>query len=226
MASRSFISVVSVVVVGLLPFHADSFFTCTNAIRPTHSISTSQRIQIANNFAGWRSCLASTANVAAPPSAAAADDDMSALPPATFREAEVLGLRLMQEGRHEDALKVFKDGMKLPGSKSDVVRTQSLPGPSPVGGSAGGREGKIVMSLDEFEMQAAHYNIACAYACTGNVAESVANLQKSFECGFDNYATVRVDPDLGSVHGTPEFEALMDKVDKKNKFPNPFSLFG
>ena len=73
--------------------------------------------------------------------------------PTTFREAEVIGLRFMQEGRHEDALKAFKMAMKLPGSRPDVVRTKMLSGPSPVGGAQGGTEGKIVMNLDEFEAQ-------------------------------------------------------------------------
>ena len=91
--------------------------------------------------------------------------------PTTFREAEVIGLRFMQEGRHEDALTAFKMAMKLPGSRPDVVRTKMLSGPSPVGGSQGGTEGKLVMGLDEFELQAAHYNMACAYARLENVSE-------------------------------------------------------
>ena len=91
--------------------------------------------------------------------------------PTTFREAEVIGLRFMQEGRHEDALTAFKMAMKLPGSRPDVVRTKMLSGPSPVGGSQGGTEGKLVMGLDEFELQAAHYNMACAYARLENISE-------------------------------------------------------
>eukprot|EP00563_Minutocellus_polymorphus_P018644 CAMPEP_0197721962 /NCGR_PEP_ID=MMETSP1434-20131217/4828_1 /TAXON_ID=265543 /ORGANISM="Minutocellus polymorphus, Strain CCMP3303" /LENGTH=212 /DNA_ID=CAMNT_0043307049 /DNA_START=169 /DNA_END=807 /DNA_ORIENTATION=+ len=143
--------------------------------------------------------------------------------PTTFREAEVIGLRFMQEGRHEDALTAFKMAMKLPGSRPDVVRTKTLSGPSPVGGSQGGTEGKLVMGLDEFELQAAHYNMACAFARLGNIAESVANLKSAFDYGFDNYATVRSDPDLGDVHPTPEFEDLMNKYDKR--FPNPLNMF-
>ena len=37
------------------------------------------------------------------------DDEMSIPVPQTFREAEILGLRLMQEGNHEQAL----EGMVL-----------------------------------------------------------------------------------------------------------------
>ena len=61
--------------------------------------------------------------------------------------------------------------MKLPGSRPDVVRTKLLSGPSPVGGAFGGLESNRIMSLDEFELQAAHYNMACAYAQLGNAEE-------------------------------------------------------
>eukprot|EP00543_Licmophora_paradoxa_P004372 CAMPEP_0202441800 /NCGR_PEP_ID=MMETSP1360-20130828/1312_1 /ASSEMBLY_ACC=CAM_ASM_000848 /TAXON_ID=515479 /ORGANISM="Licmophora paradoxa, Strain CCMP2313" /LENGTH=153 /DNA_ID=CAMNT_0049056951 /DNA_START=303 /DNA_END=764 /DNA_ORIENTATION=- len=141
--------------------------------------------------------------------------------PTTFREAEVLGLRLMQEQNYEDALKAFKDGMKLPGSRPDVVRTKLLSGPSPVGGSIGGLESNLVMSLDEFELQAAHYNMACAHAQLGNVVEAVANLKFAFDNGFDNYSTVRGDPDLKAIQNSSEFNDLMDEYDSKN-----FNLFG
>jgi len=99
--------------------------------------------------------------------------------------------------------------MKLPGSKKDIVRKQSLSGPSPVGGAAGGREGGVEYQLDEFEYQAAHYNIACAYAKLENIPEAVANISKAIAFGFDNLETVRADPDLRSIQGSPEFEALM-----------------
>jgi hypothetical protein len=65
----------------------------------------------------------------------------------------------------------FKKGIKLPGSKKDVVRTKLVSGPSPVGGSAGGTESNEVQTLDEFELQAAHYNMACAYAKLDNAPE-------------------------------------------------------
>lgn len=147
------------------------------------------------------------------------DDALGGYPvdpqPLNFREAEVLGLRLMQEGQHEEALKVFQKGLNLPGSRTDIIRTKTLSGPSPVGGSTGGTEGRVVQTLDEFELQAAHYNIACAYACLNKISEACQSLEQAFKYGFDNYATVRADPDLGSVHGTPEFDNLMQKYDPK-----------
>lgn len=114
--------------------------------------------------------------------------------------------------------------MSLPGSRPDILRTANVPGPSPVGGSTGGTQDRFVQNLDEFEFQAAHYNVACAHACLGNVGDAVNNLQKAFEYGFDNFATVRADPDLGSLEGTREFEALMKKWDPKSR--GIMGLFG
>ncbi|KAL7520836.1 hypothetical protein ACHAWX_005540 [Stephanocyclus meneghinianus] len=144
--------------------------------------------------------------------------------PTTFREAEVLGLRYMQDGRYEEALKAFKLAMTLPGSRPDIIRKANIAGPSPVGGSSGGTSDKFVLGLDEFEYQAAHYNLACTYACLGNVGESVNNLRKAFEYGFDNYATVRADPDFEGVRGSRDFERLMDEFDPRRGF-NPFGVF-
>ena len=59
--------------------------------------------------------------------------------------------------------------MKLPGTRPDVLRTKALSGPSPVGGAFGGTESQRVMTLDDFELQAAHYNMACAHARLGNL---------------------------------------------------------
>jgi len=149
-------------------------------------------------------------------------EESASIAPQTFREAEILGLRLMQQGQHSDALEVFQAGLKLPGSRTDILRTKTL-STSPVGGSTGGSDGRTVQTLDEFESQAAHYNIACAYAQLGKTNEAVRSLENAFKAGFDNYATCKADPDLAAVQRTKEFEVLMETYDPKKNFP--FSLF-
>jgi hypothetical protein len=95
-----------------------------------------------------------------------------------------------------------------------------------VGGSTGGYESQSKQTLDEFEWQAAHYNMACAHAQLGNLEESVAELEKAFQNGFDNYATVRADPDLDPVKESDSFEELMKSVEPKKGGFNPFGFFG
>jgi hypothetical protein len=77
----------------------------------------------------------------------------------------------------------FQKGMKLPGSRPDVLRTKSLSGPSPVGGAFGGTESQNVMTLDDFELQAAHYNMACAHARLGNLNEVRSRKEMVGACG-------------------------------------------
>jgi hypothetical protein len=99
-------------------------------------------------------------------------------------------------------------------------------GPSPVGGATGGTESKTVLSLDEFEVQAAYYNMACATAQLNQSDESLAALRTALENGFDNFATVRSDPDLALLQqaAAEDFEALMQEFEPQRGF-NPFGLF-
>jgi hypothetical protein len=81
----------------------------------------------------------------------------------------------------------------------------------------GGFDSQAVNTLDEFEMQAAHYNMACAHAQLNQASDAVANLKVAFDYGFDNYATVRGDPDLAAIRSTPQFEKLMQQYNPPSK---------
>jgi hypothetical protein len=119
----------------------------------------------------------------------------------------------------------FQKGMKLPGSRPDVIRSRSSSGPSPVGGSYGGTDSQKVMTLDDFEFQAVYYNMACANSRLGKVSEAVVNLEKAFQNGFDNYSTVRGDPDLDVIKESRDYKVLMDTYDGKGGGFNPFGIF-
>lgn len=89
----------------------------------------------------------------------------------------------------------------------------------------GGFNSQQTQSLDEFELQAAHYNMACAYAQLGQPQDSIQALETAFQSGFDNFATVRDDPDLDPVKSEKEFQKLMEKYESKKGF-NPFGFLG
>jgi len=191
---------------------------------PTGSILPTTPSTFGSSSGGGRLCirLAADATSGSGSGSGSGAEESASIAPQSFREAEILGLRLMQQGQHKDALEVFQEGLKLPGSRTDILRTKTL-STSPVGGSTGGSEGRTVQTLDEFESQAAHYNIACAYAQLGKTNEAVRSLENAFKAGFDNYATCKADPDLAAVQRTKEFEVLMETYDPKKGFP--FSLF-
>lgn len=94
-----------------------------------------------------------------------------------------------------------------------------------MGGALGGFESNAIQTLDEFELQACQYNLACAHAQLNQLAESINSLEQAFQAGFDNYATVRGDPDLDPIKKEKDFEKLMEKYEPKKGF-NPFGLFG
>lgn len=50
------------------------------------------------------------------------------------------------------------------------------------------------------------------------------NLELAFKSGFDNYSTVRGDPDLDPIKKQPGFEKFMQAYDGNNGF-NPFGFF-
>ncbi|VEU39380.1 unnamed protein product [Pseudo-nitzschia multistriata] len=144
--------------------------------------------------------------------------------PATFREAEVLALLLMQEGRHDDAIIAFQKGMKLPGSRNpDMIRSRNVSGVSPVGGSFGGTSSQEANRLSNNELQSAYYNMACCNSRLGKVEEAVVNLEKAFQSGFDKYDTVRGDPDLDPIKQSRDYQKMMDTYDPPGF--NPFGLF-
>lgn len=63
-----------------------------------------------------------------------------------------------------------------------------------------------------------------AHAAFYSLIQSIANLAKAFENGFDNYSTVRGDPDLDPIKREADFEKLMDAYETKGF--NPFGFFG
>ena len=87
-------------------------------------------------------------------------------------------------------------------------------------------ESKAVKFLDEYELQAVNYNMACAYSQLGKIDDAINSLEAAFVNGFDNFATVRADPDLDPIKSSANFEKLMEKFEPKTKGFNPFGLFG
>jgi len=52
------------------------------------------------------------------------------------------------------------------------------------------------------------YNAACTYCRLNRRPEAVDALRKAWEAGFKDARWARRDPDLGLLHGEPEFEQL------------------
>jgi tetratricopeptide (TPR) repeat protein len=55
----------------------------------------------------------------------------------------------------------------------------------------------------------ARYNLACSLALTARCAESIAELRKAIELGYDDFAHMEVDDDLDNLRGNAEFQAIL-----------------
>mmetsp|Transcript_18720 Transcript_18720/g.26097 ORF Transcript_18720/g.26097 Transcript_18720/m.26097 type:complete len:98 (-) Transcript_18720:155-448(-) len=72
--------------------------------------------------------------------------------------------------------------------------------------------------ITEKEERALLYNIACCYARLGQKEQAVGALQMCIDAGFREADTIRRDPDLESLHQSPEFENLVKSIQKSNPF--------
>lgn len=62
------------------------------------------------------------------------------------------------------------------------------------------------------EESAALYNMACAYAQQGQGASALTCIEAILENGFNDFKTLRTDPDLAPARG-PAFDALVGRYD-------------
>jgi hypothetical protein len=53
-----------------------------------------------------------------------------------------------------------------------------------------------------------HYNLACSYALVGKKKEALKALRTSIEMGYCDFAHLRKDADLKSLHEDPEFQSM------------------
>lgn len=57
------------------------------------------------------------------------------------------------------------------------------------------------------------YNLACAQALAGHRRDAVHAIRRAVEAGFTNAEHLRSDPDLASLHGLEDFQAILDELE-------------
>ena len=100
--------------------------------------------------------------------------------------------RLLQ--RKTDAIDVLRVLAELVSRKGDVHRAVEL-------------DNRLVELLpDDF---LARYNLACSLALAGRADDAIDSLSRAILLGYDDLAHMESDPDLESLHGNPDFQALL-----------------
>lgn len=106
------------------------------------------------------------------------------------------------------------------------------------------RAGKYQKALDKFdcvlgakpeakEEAVASYNVACCYSKLNEVPAGLTALEEAMEAGFENYKTIKSDPDLANLRASPLFKPLIDNYDEPfinenavNALKSVFGIFG
>jgi hypothetical protein len=58
------------------------------------------------------------------------------------------------------------------------------------------------------------YNVTCCYSKLNQIDAGLQALEEAMEAGFDDYKTVREDPDLATLQNSPGFTLLITKYDE------------
>lgn len=149
----------------------------------------------------------------AEPEEASTAESKPAAEPKVCKEAINAGLELYRSKQYKEAITMWQKSLEMPGSgamrMSGTVREFSCP--------------------SEGEENAALYNMACAYSQLKETQSAVTCIQGALENGFDDFQTLRKDPDLANIQGGAleevigKFEKPLDKInaifgrDKKQK---------
>ena len=67
------------------------------------------------------------------------------------------------------------------------------------------------------ELQAAHFNAACAHAALGDVDAGLTSVAACVAAGYDDGATLDADPDLAPLRGDARFAAVTAAVPRGKK---------
>ena len=83
------------------------------------------------------------------------------------------------------------------------------------------------------DVAVASYNVACCYSKLNQIDAGLQALEEAMEAGFDDYKTVREDPDLAILRNSPRFTPLINRFDEPfinenavEALKNVFGFFG
>ncbi|KAK9838273.1 hypothetical protein WJX81_001677 [Elliptochloris bilobata] len=141
---------------------------------------------------------------------ASTSSDVRELGVRTAGEAIEAGIARLNDGQAEAAIELFQAALELPGN-----------GAFRMSGTV--REYRCASDAEE---QSALYNMACAYTGMGKRDSALTCLEACLAAGFQDFATLRSDPDLAALRGAEldkllsRYDGLLAKVFKRRRAPD------
>ena len=107
-------------------------------------------------------------------------------------------------------------------SRADVLKRGAAAGAALFGVSALFGAGSALAKTQATRTSRSHFHhaqftIACTYARLGRKKEAVEWLRQTAENGMPNYPLFRNDPNLESLQGDPDYEALMARLQRQHE---------
>ena len=135
----------------------------------------------------------------------ASPDEETVASPQSASEAIERAALSLSESDPEAAESLLSGAFSLPGAGPTRVR---------------GRPAE----LSEGELQAAHYNLACARAALGKPNDALYSLEQAVEQGFDDPSQLESDSDLEPLKQLERFQLLVSSLKQRRKNSLPFGL--
>ncbi|KQK20702.1 protein MET1, chloroplastic [Brachypodium distachyon] len=87
------------------------------------------------------------------------------------------------------------------------------------------KDGKYEEALEKFESvlgskpeideaSVASYNVACCYSKLDRIQAGLSALEDAMKAGYEDFKTIRTDPDLANLRKSEEFDPLLNKYDE------------
>jgi hypothetical protein len=143
---------------------------------------------------------------------------------------------LINEGHAREAeamaRQAFQSQLRILGPRhTDTLNTLQVLGTALVGNHHYGQArvllGDIIEQVKkggEASLPEAWYSFACVAAAANDRQAAIQYLHNAINGGFKDFAHMRVDPDLKSLHGDQQFETLLENSQKQPVAPDSASV--
>lgn len=126
--------------------------------------------------------------------------------PQSATEAIERAIKALEQDDAESAETLLLEALTLPGT-----------GPTRVRGKPA--------ELSEGELQAAHFNLACARARLGSLDDAMDSLEEAVQNGYENIKQMQSDADLQQLQDNSErFNQLVESLQTRKRSSLPFGL--